>query len=83
MTLTSTPEKKGIAGIEVSKSKYLDMFLPEISTQDFSDNKTHGLRDLPKLSTAKQVQFVHLNHIGIVNSACILLNILNFICSNY
>ena len=50
------PENKGIAGVEVSRSQYLDMFLPEISTQDFSDNNKHGLRDLPKLSTAKQVR---------------------------
>ena len=41
--------------MEVSKSKYLDMFLPEISSEDFSDNNKYGLRDLPKLSTAKQV----------------------------
>lgn len=54
-------DKKGVSGMEVSKSKYLDMFLPEVSSEDFSDNNKYGLRDLPKLSTAKQVESLMRN----------------------
>ncbi|KAL5258023.1 hypothetical protein ACHWQZ_G012839 [Mnemiopsis leidyi] len=54
--LLNKKEKKGVTGSEVSRSKYLDMFLPEVSAQDFTENKHSGLRDLPKLSTADQVE---------------------------